>query len=355
MESLRGIIIGSGHFAQIQMDAWAHVKGGEIVAIVSKDVEGANKLAMEHQIPFSGADTDIYSLIEKLNPDFLDICTPPATHFQYAKIAADYGIPVLCQKPVAPSQEESEQLVSYCRDKGVPIMINENWRWQGWYREIRRIIDSGQLGRLFRVYFSMRPGDGFGQSPYPMQPYFKDMEKFLLYETGVHWVDTFRYLFGEIESVYCQTNTWNPLIKGEDAAIVLFNFVNGMTGIYDANRVVYTEEVRPPTYGWMNVEGEFGNLRLAEDGRIFITLRGATEQEHVYEIPEGWKGGSVISTHQHFIDGLLSGDRDYFETEGEKYMISQRIVYACYQSAKEQRVVSCLGGTYEAMARNARN
>lgn len=355
MKSLRGIIVGSGHFAQIQMDAWAHVKGGEIIAIVSKDVDGAKKLAKEHQIPFVGADTDIYSLIEKLKPDFLDICTPPATHFQYAKIAADYGVPVLCQKPVAPSQEESEQLVSYCRDKGVPIMINENWRWQGWYREIRRIIDSGQLGRLFRVYFSMRPGDGFGQSPYPLQPYFKDMEKFLLYETGVHWVDTFRYLFGEIGSVYCQTNTWNPLIKGEDAAIVLFNFVNGMTGIYDANRVVYTEEVRPPTYGWMNLEGEFGNLRLDEDGRIFITLRGATEQEHVYQIPKGWKGGSVISTHQHFIDGLLFGDRNYFETEGEKYMISQRIVYACYQSAKEQQVVSCLGGTYEALARNARN
>lgn len=351
MDRLLGIIVGSGHFAQIQMEAWAKVKGGGIIAIVSKDVEGAKKLAETHQIPYWGADTDIEELIEKLNPDFLDICTPPDSHFEYAKIAADRGIPVLCQKPVAPTQEESERLVRYCKEKGVPIMINENWRWQGWYREIRRIIDSGQLGCLFRVYFSMRPGDGLGNSPYPLQPYFKDMEKFLLYETGVHWIDTFRYLFGEIESVFCQTRTWNPLIKGEDAAIVLFNFVNGMTGIYDANRVVYTTEVRPPTYGWMSLEGEFGNLRMDEEGRIFITLRGEKEQEHVYRIPDGWKGGSVISTHQHFIDGLLAGDSEFFETEGEKYMVSQRIVYACYQSASEQRVVNCLGGIYDKLAR----
>ncbi|MFB5675097.1 Gfo/Idh/MocA family protein [Paenibacillus terreus] len=340
MKRLQGIIVGSGHFAQIQMDAWAQVKGGVIIAVVSQDAEGARRLAEAHQIPHWGADSDIDELIHKLKPDFLDICTPPDSHFKYAKIAADQGISVLCQKPVAPTQQESEQLVRYCRDKGVPVMINENWRWQGWYREIRKIIDSGQLGRLFRVYFSMRPGDGFGPSPYPLQPYFKDMEKFLLYETGVHWIDTFRYLFGEIESVYCQLRTWNPLIKGEDDAIVLFNFINGMTGIYDANRVVYTAEVRPPTYGWMSLEGELGNLRLDENGRIFITLRGETEQEHAYDIPDGWKGGSVISAHQHFIDGLLSGDNNYFETEGEKYMISQRIVYACYQSASERRVVS---------------
>ncbi|MEC0236160.1 Gfo/Idh/MocA family oxidoreductase [Paenibacillus kribbensis] len=340
MERLQGIIVGSGHFAHIQMEAWAKVKGGAIIAVVSQDTEGARRLAEAHQVSHWGADSDIDKLIHELKPDFLDICTPPDSHFKYAKIAADQGISVLCQKPVAPSQEESEQLVRYCRDKGVPVMINENWRWQGWYREIRRIIDSGQLGRLFQVYFSMRPGDGFGQSPYPLQPYFKDMEKFLLYETGVHWIDTFRYLFGEIESVCCQMRTWNPLIKGEDAAIVLFNFVNGMTGIYDANRVVYATEVRPATYGWMNLEGELGNLRLDKDGRIFITLRGETEQEHAYSIPDGWKGGSVISTHQHFIDGLLSGDSFYFETEGEKYMISQRIVYACYQSVSEQRVVT---------------
>ncbi|CQR55932.1 Gfo/Idh/MocA family protein [Paenibacillus riograndensis] len=340
MEQLQGIIVGSGHFAHIQLEAWAEVQGGGIIAVVSRDVEGARKLAEAYQIQSWGADTEIHQLIDSLNPDFLDICTPPDSHLEYARIAADRGIAVLCQKPVAPTQEESEELVRYCRDKGVPVMINENWRWQGWYREIRSIIDSGRLGRLFQVYFAMRPGDGYGDSPYPLQPYFKDMEKFLLYETGIHWIDTFRYLFGEIASVYCQLRTWNPLVKGEDAATVLFTFVSGMTGIYDANRTVYNAEIRPPAYGKMTLEAELGNLRLDEDGRIFITLRGGTEQEHIYTIPDGWKGGSVISTHQHFIDGLHSGDSNYFETEGEKYMISQRIVYACYQSAKEQKAIS---------------
>ncbi|MGG1554044.1 Gfo/Idh/MocA family protein [Paenibacillus ferrarius] len=330
MKTYRGITIGSGHFAYIQMDAWAEVKGAEIVGIVSRSLGSAQKLADQYKIPHVG--TDIISMIEEVKPDFVDICTPPDSHLFYAKIAADHGIPILCQKPVAPSQEESKLLVQYCKDKQVPVMINENWRWQGWYREIKRIMESGILGTLFHVYFAMRPGDGYGDSPYPLQPYFKDMEKFLLFETGVHWFDTFRFLFGNIENVYCQTRTWNPIVKGEDSAIVQFDFSNGMTGIYDANRVTYMETVRSNAYGWMTLEGEKGKLRLDLDGRIFFTLRDGVEQEHQYEMPTGWKGGCAVATQQHFIDCLDSGT--VFETEGEQYLVSQEIVYACYESAK---------------------
>lgn len=335
MKMYRGITIGAGHFSYIQLDAWKHVKGAEIIGVASRRMESARKLAETYNVQHYGQ--EIVPMIERLKPDFIDICTPPDSHFHYAKIAADYGIPVLCQKPVAPSQQESEALVRYCKERNVPIMINENWRWQRWYREVKNIIDSGRLGRLFHVYFAMRPGDGWGDEPYPLQPYFKNMEKFLLFETGVHWIDTFRYLFGEIERVYCQARTWNPVCKGEDAVVVCFDFENGMTGIYDANRVVYMEETRPPTYGWMTLEGEMGKLRIELDGRIYLTLRDGKEFEHTYDIPEGWMGGCAVATQQHFIDGL--NGRVAFETEGEAYLVSQQIVYACYESMEKKMPV----------------
>jgi D-apiose dehydrogenase len=334
-KTLKGITVGAGYFASIQTEAWKHVQGAEILGIMDQNVLRANSLAQNFGIPYAG--NQMEDMIEEIQPDFIDICTPPDSHLYYAKLAASLEIPILCQKPIAPSQEESEELVNYCKNRNVPLMINENWRWQAWYREIKRIIENGSLGRVFHVYFAMRPGDGWGEEPYPEQPYFKDMERFLLIETGIHWIDTFRFLFGEMKNVYCKTSTINPVIKGEDQAIIHFDFVSGMTGIYDGNRITYLGEVRSPVYGWMALEGELGSLRLHFDGSIYITYRNQPEIEHSYHRKEGWKGGSAISAQQHFIDVLTAGGA--FETSGSEYLKTQKIVYACYQSAKERRAV----------------
>lgn len=333
-QPLKGIIVGAGHFADIQLGAWESVQGAQVTAVLSRTLGKAGQLAGKYGI---AAYDDWDRAIAEQQPDFIDVCTPPDSHFHYVRLAADRGLPVLCQKPLAPTEEEGEALVRYGRDRGVPLMINENWRWQGWYREIRRLIDEGRLGRLYTAYFAMRPGDGWGDEPYPVQPYFKEMEKFLLYETGVHWIDTYRYLFGEIDSVYCQTRRINPIIRGEDLAVIHFNFASGAVGLYDANRTTYMQRVRTPAYGMMMVEGTDGKLRLDEDGRIYVTLRDGAEEEHVYAIPPGWKGGCAIATQQHFIDGLTRGLP--FESSGTEYLKTVRVVYACYESARTNRVI----------------
>lgn len=334
MSSLTGVIIGAGHFADIQLDAWESVKGAQIKGIFSPTRPKREALAKKYNLQ----SFDSYeAMIAAIKPDFVDICTPPDSHFDYTKLTADKGIAVLCQKPVAPTLEESEALIHYCEAENIPLMINENWRWQAWYREIKQMMDDGLLGDVYTVYAAMRPGDGWGANPYPVQPYFKDMEQFLLYETGVHYIDTFRYLFGEIESIYCQTRTINPVIAGEDLAVIHFNFANEVVGIYDANRTTYMEEVRSPAYGLMTIEGTRGKVRLDLEGKIFYTPRDGQEKEHVYPIPTGWKGGCAVATQQHFIDGLVKGIP--FETSGENYLNSVRVVFACYESAKKNQVI----------------
>ncbi|WP_127584641.1 Gfo/Idh/MocA family protein [Paenibacillus koleovorans] len=333
--ALNGLLIGAGHFASIQLEAWQSVNGGSIGGIFSLDLEEAEKLARRYGIR-AYASWD--EAIERLKPDFIDICTPPDSHYAYAKLAADLGLPILCQKPIAPTMEESEALVAYCAARHVPLMINENWRWQGWYREMKRMIGVGMLGIVYHVYFAMRPGDGWGDAPYSAQPYFRRMNPFLIYETGIHWIDTFRFLLGDIHSVYSQVRTINPAIAGEDLAVVHFNFKSGAIGIYDANRTSYMEQERCDTYGYMTMEGTEGKLRLDENGRIRYTPRNGTESEHVYPIPAGWKGGGAIGAQQHFIDGLTRGEP--FESSGEEYMKTVRVVYACYESAAKQRIVT---------------
>jgi predicted dehydrogenase len=62
--------------------------------------------------------------------DFVDICTNVETHYPLTKLAAERGLPVVCQKPMATTLAECETLVQVCKDTGVPLHINENWRWQ---------------------------------------------------------------------------------------------------------------------------------------------------------------------------------------------------------------------------------
>jgi predicted dehydrogenase len=128
-------------------------------------------------------------------------------------------------------------MVEGCARRGVRLLIHENWRWQPWYREAKHLISQDRLGRVFHFGFRMRTGDGRGPTPYLQQPYFRDMPRLLLYETAVHFLDTFRFLGGELKSIFCQTSRINPAIQGEDYALVQASFASGAKGMIDANRI----------------------------------------------------------------------------------------------------------------------
>ncbi len=85
--------------------------------------------------------------------------------------------------------------------------------------------------------------------------------------------------------------------------------------------------MRPPVNGHAIIEGTAGNLRLAEDGSIYLTKRGGVELHHDYVLPPGYRGGSAIATQQHFISCLRTGAA--FETEGRDYLAIERAVEAC--------------------------
>ena len=74
----------------------------------------------------------------------------------------------------------------------------------------RQADDPGRVGDLYQIAFRMRPGDGRGPDAYlSRQPYFQKMERFLVHETAVHWIDTFRYLAGDPVAVYADLRRIN--------------------------------------------------------------------------------------------------------------------------------------------------
>ena len=97
-------------------------------------------------------------LIEKTKPDLLDIVTPPETHLALVREAAARGLPVICQKALAPTYAEAVELVEAAERAGIALVVHENFRWQPWYREARRFVQEGRFGKLHSVAFRLRPG-----------------------------------------------------------------------------------------------------------------------------------------------------------------------------------------------------
>src|SRR5437016_8547560 len=185
---------------------------------------------------------DWREMMDRERPDFVDLITPPDTHEEMCGFAAARGIHIVCQKPLAPAFEASRRIVENAKAAGVRFMVHENWRWQPWYRKIKATQTAGTLGEFTHLYFRMRTGDGWGERAYlDRQPFFRDYPRLLVYETGVHFIDTFRYLLGEVIDVYSHLRRLNPAIRGEDAGLLLLRFESGATAIWDANRYNETE------------------------------------------------------------------------------------------------------------------
>jgi predicted dehydrogenase len=335
MGKLRGVCVGAGYFSQYHFDAWSRIEGVEIVALCERDRERAG--AAQRQFGLARVYEEVGEMLEREKPDFIDLITPPGTHADLCGQAADRGIPILCQKPLAPTLAEARGIVDRAREAGVRLMVNENFRFQPWHRQIKRLLEEGILGpALHSLSVRCRLGDGWGEQAYlARQPYFRDYPRLFMYETGVHFIDTFRYLAGDITAVRAWLRRLNPVIRGEDCAMVMFEFASGALGQLDANR--YNEPPWPAaetryTFGEFLLEGSGGSIRLQHDGSISVQRLGQPPTPLPYPHERrGFAGDSCYFTQRHFIDRLLDGRP--FETEGQEYLKTLAVQEAVYQSA----------------------
>ena len=320
---------GAGYFSAFHYEAWSRIEGVSVVGSMAKE-----RLSPECKgLP---AFTDIDAMLSQTHPDILDIITPPSTHHSFIEKALAHQVKtIICQKPFCNTLTEAQQIVGACERAGTTLVIHENFRFQPWYRCIKTAIDKGLVGDLHQITFRLRTGDGQGPNAYmERQPYFQQMPRLLIHETGIHYVDTFRYLMGEPVAVYADLRKMNPVIAGEDAGYFIFDFKAGKRALFDGNRCLdHSAENHRTTLGECLVEGSKGTLSLKGDGSVHFREFSTTKSCTILAGQNwaGFAGDCVFNLQTHVVNGLR--ENTAIENTGKEYLKNLTVESAIYQSS----------------------
>lgn len=335
---LRFAMFGTGFWSTFQLGGWLEAGGVECVALYNRTVSKAENLAERFGVPKVYGSPE--ELLENEELDFVDICTNVETHYPFTKMAAERGLHVVCQKPMAVDLDEARQMVQVCKDAGVKLFINENWRWQSPLRQFKKMMDSGRIGKPFRArihYANSFP-------VFANQPFLKELDQFILTDIGSHILDTARYLFGDAKSLYCNITRVHPDIKGEDVATCMMKMGDEpITVTCEMSYASLTETERfPETFVY--VEGDKGFLELGGDFWIRETTEEGTLAKRYPPPRYDWADpaydlihSSIVPTQADFVQAFQNDT--LAETNGDDNLKTVELVFKSYESAKLNQVI----------------
>ncbi len=337
--SERVVMVGAGYWSQFQVEGWRDA-GAPLAAICNRNLAAAQALAGRFGVP--ACYDDINAMLDAERPTLVDVCLPPVAQRAAVEAALARGIPTICQKPFGITLQDAQAMTTLAQTAGVALVVHENFRFAPWFRELRRCIDAGLFGRVHSAAFRLRPGDGQGPQAYTdRQPYFQQMPQFLVRETAVHFIDTFRYLMGEVRAVTARLRRLNPVIAGEDAGVLLLEHDDQRTGLFDGNRLNgHPASNLRRTMGEMWLEGENGVMRLDGEARLWWQPHGRQEAPHAYDCGAGRGafGGASTALQAHVLAHLRQGAP--LENSASNYLANLYVQAAAYHShATGRRVV----------------
>lgn len=337
-------IVGAGFWARYQIAGWREVPGVSVAALADTDRPKAEALARALRVPAVHAAAE--ALLDREAIDVLDVLTGVDAHAPIVELAAARGVPVICQKPMAPDLATAERMVATCRAAGVPFLIHENWRWQAPIRALKEALATPGIGRAFRARLDFLNGFPVFRN----QPFLATLDRFILADMGSHILDVARFLFGEADSVFCRTSRVHAEIRGEDVATVVLGMKGSATtreGATVTCNLAYAENALerhrfPETLAF--VETEAGSVELAPDGWLKVTTASGTLGRRVVPERFAWADPaydlvqSAIVPCCRDLAAALRGEKAA-ETAAADNLRTARLVFAAYDSAERSEVV----------------
>ncbi len=203
------VIIGTGFIGDQHANAIKNEESLELVAIVDVNEQRAKEMAEKYGVSYY---TDAKEMFEKEKVDMIDICLPTFLHEEYVLMAAEYGVHVLCEKPITLTLESMDNMIEATKKAGVCFMVAQVVRFWPEYVEIKKRYDNGDFGDVKMVYAARL-------SQHPMwTQWHKDPNKGGggLFDLHLHDIDFLRHIFGEVDTVYAvgwksENDCWNHI------------------------------------------------------------------------------------------------------------------------------------------------
>lgn len=330
-------LAGAGFVTRHHLEAWRRLHArAAVVAIADPNVEAARTRATAYGVPAVYSSVDAMLERESMQLDALDVATSRETHASVCRLAADRGLAIICQKPLAPTFADAASLVADIGGR-VRVMVHENWRFRPHYRRIAGWLRENRVGEIHTVTMTLFTSgliaDASGHAPaIERQPMFATLERLLVMEVLIHHVDTLRYLLGPLTLAGASLGRSCPLVRGEDRASVLLRSASGaaVSVISDFAAHGYPAAQRDR----LEIHGSSGGILLERDRLRLVRGGGdweSPEEDVAIDLAADYEA-SYLGAFTHFLDRLDDGGA--FETSAEDNLETLRIVEQVYQAAR---------------------
>lgn len=332
-------IIGCGFISYDHISSWI-ANDCEVTAVCDIDINRANARAKEFGI------NKVYSnyqvMVENETFDIIDIATPVKSHRELVSFCCNKVPSLLVEKPFVDNIDDGRYLVRLCKKHGCKVMICQSYRWHPWFEEIKKILDQGLIGRPYyanimqRICFDI-PGPTGGIPLIEDQPFYESTEKLMLLEQGCHYLDMFRYLFGEPQYVQGIVEKISPFVIGDDLAVISIKFPNTLAVLEDL-WCVNGQDKTSVTF----IQGEKGSIyfvgtdgaaphRTEETGALKVTFKDGTIKEYPMDA-KGYYNKCFAKLQHHFLD-CIDNDKEPI-TSAEDNLKTLQIAFNAYESTK---------------------
>lgn len=268
-------LIGSGGMARVYADRTAALENARVTAVASPNTAG--EFVARH-VPTATAYPNIEAVCADADVDAVAILTPTHTHRAIIGVAADHGLDVICEKPLARTLDEANAIADAVADAGITFMTAHVLRFSPEYAAAKERVAAGDIGTPGVV----RAQRAFGFEG--ARGWFGDTSKSggVLLDLAIHDFDYLRWVFGDVERVFTRVRSWGTENESE-SSVTLLRFENGVVGHVEASWV------RVPTVPFttsFEFAGDDGLIEFANDDVRPVELYGS-ERVHVPRDPVG--------------------------------------------------------------------
>lgn len=319
--TVRWGILGAGSVAQRRViPAMQGLQSCQVGAIMVRDQDRARQLATGSGVP--RAYTSVDGLLHDTELDAVYVSSPPNLHSEHVVAAAECGLHVLCEKPMALSTDECRRMIDACAAAGVHLEVCFVLR--GWpiYQRVRQIITDGRLGQIVEIRAHLAKWTPRKPGEWRLDP--RQGGGGVLIDVGSHYIDLFRFLLGDLTQVTAMTSDRVFGAGVEESAFMLFAFAGGEHGTIAATSAV------PIAGNVLEIFGTRGALLLGKTLRVVTTEE---ETDEPAEFPDYYRG-----LLDHFCRCVESGGEPM--ASGEDGLTNIAVIQAAYRSVAQARTVA---------------